>query len=183
MKRHATLASLSLSGSGPRRFAAAASLAVLLFAAAGARACEFPIVKEQIDIVLDRDARLGAEFRAQVKDGSDSVAVIESLVSAEIALIAGSAGLLSVQAALGQDEKQVEAGEAVYNDYCQTCHGANLVNSGQTFDLRKLRKDERGRFENSVTNGKNQMPPWKGVLDSEQLDAIWAYIRANANDR
>jgi hypothetical protein len=77
MKRHATLASLSLSGSGPRRFAAAASLAFLLVAAAGARACEFPIVKEQIDIVLDRDARLGAEFRAQVKDGSDSVAVIE----------------------------------------------------------------------------------------------------------
>jgi mono/diheme cytochrome c family protein len=34
-----------------------------------------------------------------------------------------------------------------------------------------------------VTNGKNQMPPWKGVLDSGQLDAIWAYIRANANDR
>ena len=53
-----------------------------------------------------------------------------------VALIAGAAGLLSVQAALGQDEKQVEAGEAVYNDYCQTCHGANLVNSGQTFDLR-----------------------------------------------
>ena len=49
-----------------------------------ARACEFPIVKEQIDIVLDRDARLGAEFRAQVKDGSNSVAVIESLVSAEM---------------------------------------------------------------------------------------------------
>ena len=44
-------------------------------------------------------------------------------------------------------------------------------------------KDERARFENSVTNGKNQMPPWKGVLDSGQLDAIWAYIRANANDR
>jgi mono/diheme cytochrome c family protein len=100
-----------------------------------------------------------------------------------VALIAGSAGLLSVQAALGQGEKQVEAGEAVYNDYCQTCHGANLVNSGQTFDLRKLRKDERARFENSVTNGKNQMPPWKGVLDNGQLDAIWAYIRANANDR
>ena len=78
MKRHATLASHSSSSSGPRRFAAAASLAILLFAAAGARACEFPIVKEQIDIVLDRDARLGAEFRAQVKD------VIETLVSAEM---------------------------------------------------------------------------------------------------
>ena len=100
-----------------------------------------------------------------------------------VVLIAGAVGLLSFQAALGQDEKQAEAGEAVYNDYCQTCHGANLVNSGQTFDLRKLRMDERARFENSVTNGKNQMPPWKGVLDSGQLDAVWAYIRANANDR
>jgi mono/diheme cytochrome c family protein len=99
------------------------------------------------------------------------------------ALIGVGAGVLSIQAALGQDEKQVEAGEAVYNDYCQTCHGPNLVSSGQTFDLRKLRKDERPRFENSVTNGKNQMPPWKGALDSEQIDAIWAYIRANANDR
>ena len=84
MKRHATLARLRLSGFGARRLAAAGSLAVLLFVAAGAHACEFPIVKEQIDIVLDRDARLGAEFRAQVKDGSDSVAVIESLVSAEM---------------------------------------------------------------------------------------------------
>jgi mono/diheme cytochrome c family protein len=91
--------------------------------------------------------------------------------------------VLSIQAVSGQDEKRVEAGEAVYNDYCQTCHGPNLVSSGQTFDLRKLRKEDRLRFENSVTNGKNQMPPWKGVLDSEQLDAIWAYIRANANDR
>jgi hypothetical protein len=61
-----------------------ALLTVLLLAASGAHACEFPIVKEQIDLVLDRDARLGAEFRAQVKDGSDSVAVIESLVSAEM---------------------------------------------------------------------------------------------------
>ena len=50
----------------------------------GAQACEFNVVKEQIDLVLDRDARLGAEFRAQVKDGSDSVAVIESLVTAEM---------------------------------------------------------------------------------------------------
>ena len=84
MKRHGTLASLFLSGFGARKLAAATALAVLLFAAAGASACEFPIVKEQIDIVIDRDARLGAEFRAQVKDGSDSVAVIESLVSAEM---------------------------------------------------------------------------------------------------
>jgi hypothetical protein len=59
-------------------------LIALSIAAGGAQACEFPVVKEQIDLVLDRDARLGAEFRAQVKDGSDSVAVIKSLVTAEM---------------------------------------------------------------------------------------------------
>ena len=84
MKRHATVASPLLSGRGLRRPAAAALFAVLLSTASGARACEFPIVKEQIDIVLDKDAHLGAEFRAQVKDGADSIAVIESLVSAEM---------------------------------------------------------------------------------------------------
>ena len=82
--------------------------------------------------------------------------------------------MLSVQAASGLDEKQVEAGEAVYNDYCQTCHGANLVNSGQTFDLRKLRKDERARFENSVTNGKNQMPA--GLVEGQDLADVVAYV-------
>jgi mono/diheme cytochrome c family protein len=41
-----------------------------------------------------------------------------------------------------------------------------------------LRADERSRFINSVLDGKNQMPPWRGVLEMEQIDALWAYIRA-----
>ena len=88
--------------------------------------------------------------------------------------------------ALGQatdkDAQKVEAGESVYNNYCETCHGSRLVNIGQTsFDLRRLRADERPRFETSVLNGKGNMPPWKGVIDAEQLDLLWAFIRANAN--
>ena len=90
---------------------------------------------------------------------------------------------MPVQAAYGQDRKKIDAGESVYNDYCQTCHGANMVSSGQSYDLRKLRQDERPRFETSVVNGKNQMPPWKGVLDADQIDSVWAYIRSKANDR
>jgi mono/diheme cytochrome c family protein len=78
------------------------------------------------------------------------------------------------------DEAKIEAGAATFSDYCSTCHGDNLVNTGQSFDLRRLKADERPRFENSVTNGKNQMPPWKGVLDAEQIDDLWHYIRANA---
>jgi len=80
-----------------------------------------------------------------------------------------------------QDQAKIVAGEKVYRSHCSTCHGDDLVNTGQTFDLRRLTKDERPRFDNSVRNGKNnRMPPWKGVLSDEQIDQIWHYIRANA---
>jgi mono/diheme cytochrome c family protein len=82
-----------------------------------------------------------------------------------------------------QDDVKVQKGEKVYNTYCYTCHGEDLVNSGQSFDLRKLKVSERARFENSVQNGKNQMPPWKGVISEQDMDVIWAYIRSKANDR
>lgn len=84
------------------------------------------------------------------------------------------------QRAEAQDEAKIAAGEKVYAMYCATCHGDNLVNTGQTFDVRRLRADERLRFENSVHNGKNQMPPWRGVLSDEQIDELWHYIRAHA---
>lgn len=79
------------------------------------------------------------------------------------------------------DPKKVEAGEQAYNDFCQTCHGDNLVSSGQTFDLRRLTPKDRKRFETSVQNGKGQMPPWKGVVSEEQMDAIWHYIMSRRN--
>jgi mono/diheme cytochrome c family protein len=78
------------------------------------------------------------------------------------------------------DRDKITAGEAVYNTRCAVCHGDELVNSGQTFDLRRLKADERPRFENSVRNGKNQMPPWKGVLSDDEIDQLWHYIRAHA---
>jgi mono/diheme cytochrome c family protein len=78
------------------------------------------------------------------------------------------------------DTAKIAAGETVYNTYCATCHGDDLFNTGQTFDLRALRADEWPRFKNSVLNGKNQMPPWKGVLNEQQLDQLWHYIRAHA---
>ena len=91
------------------------------------------------------------------------------------------AGAMFMASAFAQDQKKIEAGRAIYNNYCATCHGDAMVSSGQTFDLRRLRENERARFENSVLNGKDQMPPWKGVLGAEQIDALWAYVRSNAN--
>jgi hypothetical protein len=48
-------------------------------------ACDFPAVKQQIDTVLDRDAGRGEKFRREVASGSDSIAVLESLVAPEMA--------------------------------------------------------------------------------------------------
>jgi mono/diheme cytochrome c family protein len=95
-------------------------------------------------------------------------------------LVAGGTVVLTVLGSPAQDKAKVEAGETVYNTYCATCHGDGLISSGQTFDLRKLSADARSRFETSVLNGKGQMPPWKGVLSSEEIDQLWHYIRANA---
>jgi mono/diheme cytochrome c family protein len=82
-----------------------------------------------------------------------------------------------------QEKAKIEAGENVYNTNCQICHGENLVSTGQTFDLRRLKDNDRARFDNSVRNGKNQMPPWKGVLTDEEIDQVWNYIRANIKSR
>mgnify|MGYP006274818135 CR=1 FL=1 len=81
------------------------------------------------------------------------------------------------------DAALIAAGSDTFNTYCATCHGNNLESSGQTFDLRKLRASERNRFQNSVTNGKNQMPPWKGVLSEDEIEGLWRYIRANAYEK
>jgi len=88
-------------------------------------------------------------------------------------------------AARAADTAKAEEGEQVYENYCVNCHGEGLRNTsgGVTFDLRKLRADEHDRFINSVTNGKQQMPPWKGVLDRDKMEAIWAYIRATVDGK
>ena len=88
--------------------------------------------------------------------------------------------VLAVAAPASAQDNAVEAGEAVYNNYCQTCHGDRMVSTGQTFDLRRLAASDHARFDNSVRNGKNQMPPWKDVLSDQEIDQLWAYIRANA---
>ena len=74
------------------------------------------------------------------------------------------------------DTAKIETGIQAYNNYCFTCHGENLVSSGQVFDLRRLKPDDRDRFQKAVLNGKGQMPPWKGVVEDEQIEAIWAYV-------
>lgn len=90
---------------------------------------------------------------------------------------------MSSSATMAADANAVREGKQIYADNCSTCHGDQLRNTsgGVTFDLRKLKPDEHDRFVHSVLNGKNDMPPWQGVLEPNQIEGIWAYIRATVD--
>lgn len=53
-----------------------------------------------------------------------------------------------------------------------------MQDPGAAFNLRKFPSEQHERFVNSVTRGKNQMPPWGDFFKPEQLEALWAYIVA-----
>jgi mono/diheme cytochrome c family protein len=91
--------------------------------------------------------------------------------------------LASITAAAHADPARIEAGANIYGDYCASCHGDGLRNTsgGVTFDLRRLKPEDHERFLNVVLNGKRQMPPWRGALADDQIEAIWAYIRATVD--
>ena len=76
------------------------------------------------------------------------------------------------------DKAKIEAGETVYSTYCAPCHGDQLVSTGQFPNLRRLTPADRPKFDSTVLDGRNQMPPWRGVVSDEQIDQIWTYIRS-----
>jgi mono/diheme cytochrome c family protein len=104
-------------------------------------------------------------------------AIVSSAALAALAFF--SVATASVHAA----SSKASEGEAIYEDNCARCHGDALKNTsgGVTFDLRRLRPDEHDRFVHSVLNGKRDMPPWRGALDDNQIEAIWAYVRATVD--
>src|SRR5215203_6724391 len=89
--------------------------------------------------------------------------------------------LLAAQNALAQDKAEIAAGAEAYQTNCSACHGERLVSPGGIPDLRKLRAEDRERFDTAVANGKGQMPAWAGVLNEEQFGQIWAYLRSRAD--
>ena len=79
------------------------------------------------------------------------------------------------------DETSASEAERIYDRNCSQCHGDNLQNnSGIAFDLRRLRSEEHSRFVDSVLHGKRAMPSWEGALTMEQIENLWAYVRAHA---
>jgi cytochrome c55X len=77
------------------------------------------------------------------------------------------------------EQQQVQRGKQLYAEHCSHCHGFNMASAGDvTFDLRTFPRDQRERFFESVTNGKDRlMPPWGDVLTQEEIADIWAYVQ------
>jgi mono/diheme cytochrome c family protein len=75
--------------------------------------------------------------------------------------------------------QQIDDGRMIYDDFCVTCHGRDMVTSGAVaFDLRKFPKDDFTRFRNSVLNGKPPaMPAWRDKVSDEEVLLLWAYVR------
>jgi mono/diheme cytochrome c family protein len=78
---------------------------------------------------------------------------------------------------------EFEKGAQLFAQICSHCHGPQMVNPGNvSFDLRKFPHNDAARFFNSVRNGKNNMPPWKDVLQPDEIKAIWAYVRTGGKE-
>ena len=91
------------------------------------------------------------------------------------------AGLLAGALAAGAAQAQPsQEGEEVYDEHCASCHGEKLTSTGAIPDLRELGADDRARFDKAVLEGRGQMPAWQGVLTTEEIEGLWAYIRSSA---
>lgn len=70
----------------------------------------------------------------------------------------------------------VKKGSAIYAQNCAPCHGPRMLDPQGAFDLRSFPRDDKNRFVTSVAQGKNQMPPWGGLLSAADIDTLWAYV-------
>jgi mono/diheme cytochrome c family protein len=71
---------------------------------------------------------------------------------------------------------QVRIGAEIFERNCAPCHGPRMQDPESAFDLRKFPRNQHDRFINSVTRGKNQMPPWGDMLKPDEIEALWAYV-------
>jgi mono/diheme cytochrome c family protein len=94
----------------------------------------------------------------------------------------GLALALACLPAFAQQPRELGPGAELYSRHCSPCHGARMLDPQGAFDLRKFPRGERERFVNSVTKGKNQMPPWGDLLKPEEIEALWRYVMAGERD-
>ena len=78
--------------------------------------------------------------------------------------------------------EQIGKGAETFAVFCTPCHGERMSNP-EFFNLKTFPPDQHSRFVNSVTNGKNAMPPWRGQLKPEDIEALWSYVVAGEKEK
>jgi mono/diheme cytochrome c family protein len=58
-----------------------------------------------------------------------------------------------------------------------------MVGPEWAVDLKTFPRDARARFVDSVTHGKNAMPPWGDLLKADEIAALWAYVVSGGTAR
>lgn len=97
-------------------------------------------------------------------------------------LAAAAVGALVLSVAPAQ--AQSPAG-STFKTKCAMCHaadGSGKTPMGEKLKIRDLRSDEVQKqtdaaLEQSITKGKNKMPPYAGKLSKEEVAKLVAYVR------
>lgn len=98
-----------------------------------------------------------------------SLAVVFALMMAPAAVAQGST----------DDPAQVEAGMAVFETNCASCHTSEGVGStaGRPLIDIALEEPDRNAHIESVTNGRGGMPAFGASLSAEEIDSVVSYVR------
>ena len=116
-----------------------------------------------------------AKPRPATTSGSAGCQVIAAITLAFAAMLAPEAS--ADPAATSTTEALYKKGKTSYRKRCARCHGVNMMSPGVgVFDLRTFPRDDKARFVDSVTNGKNAMPSWGAVIKPEGIDSLWLYV-------
>jgi mono/diheme cytochrome c family protein len=122
----------------------------------------------------------GVKRRAHHKYGPASMTGVKGLVI--VVLMHMLAGVPALAQSAPNTEsfapEQIRVGAEIFSRNCSPCHGPRMQDPEGAFDLRTFPPGQHARFVNSVSRGKNSMPPWAGVLKPEEIEALWAYVMA-----
>jgi quinohemoprotein ethanol dehydrogenase len=86
---------------------------------------------------------------------------------------------------LPTDEASLVQGGRLFSGYCAHCHGARGASEGAMPNLQRATAVVHRNFENIVLEGTREvegMPSYEGLLNSDQVRLIHAYIVANARN-
>jgi mono/diheme cytochrome c family protein len=84
----------------------------------------------------------------------------------------------------------IAAGEQTYKSQCAVCHAADGAGSmtGKALKVPDLRSEAvqkmtTAQMETQISDGKNNMPPFKSTLSKAQIESVVAYVRTTFGKR